>query len=377
MSEIRNDAAREKRIVFLDNLRTFMVFLVVVFHAGVVYESSGVGAWFWIVDDPATNDWVGILNLVLDIFIMPTIFFVSGFFTPASVQRKTGAQFLRAKFRRLMIPWVIAVLTLMPVYKVLFLYSRGLPQESWITYFHFSNGILSQSWLWFLPVLFVFDVLYLVLSRAKMNLSRVSLKAALVGIFLVGVVYSISMSMLDARGWTKTALLDFQNERVLIYFMTFMLGALCHELRIFEHAAGKSTLYKVVNWTSWLPITLYVLAVIYSFLNPGQYIISRLVDLTFIIVCFYLSLLSLLYTLVMAFRIHLNRAGTLVRELNQNSYNVYIIHVIVLGLIALPLMDVPIPSVLKYLLLSVTTYIASNLIVQLYRTGIKGRFIRA
>ena len=35
------DAMKSNRIYFLDNLRTFMAFMVVLFHAGGVYESSG------------------------------------------------------------------------------------------------------------------------------------------------------------------------------------------------------------------------------------------------------------------------------------------------------------------------------------------------
>ncbi len=66
------------RIYFLDNLRTFMIFLVVLIHAGGVYESSGIWAFFWIVDDPSTNNLAGILFLILDIFVMPTIFLISG-----------------------------------------------------------------------------------------------------------------------------------------------------------------------------------------------------------------------------------------------------------------------------------------------------------
>jgi hypothetical protein len=46
---------------------------------------------------------------------------------------------VKGKFKRLMIPWVIAVLSLIPLYKVIFLYSRGLPQEHWATYFHITN----------------------------------------------------------------------------------------------------------------------------------------------------------------------------------------------------------------------------------------------
>ncbi len=132
----KEDATKGNRIYFLDNLRTFMIFLVVLVHAGGVYESSGIWAFFWIVDDPATNDLSGIINLIVDIFVMSTIFFVSGFFSPLSLKNKKGWAFLKSKFKRLMIPWIVAVLTLIPIYKIIFLYSRNLPQESWTTYFH-------------------------------------------------------------------------------------------------------------------------------------------------------------------------------------------------------------------------------------------------
>ena len=53
MTERVQDAPKGNRIYFLDNLRTFMIFLVVLYHAGGVYESSGIWASFWLVDDPA------------------------------------------------------------------------------------------------------------------------------------------------------------------------------------------------------------------------------------------------------------------------------------------------------------------------------------
>ena len=374
MLDAQGNVRKVNRIYFLDNLRAFMVFLVVVFHAGVVYEASGVGAWFWIVDDPSTNDLVGILNIVLDIFIMSTIFFVSGFFTPGSARKKSSADFLKSKARRLMIPWVISVFTLMPVYKFIFLYSRGLPQEGWTTYFHFSNGILSQSWLWFLPVLFLLDVLYLVMTRSGIDISKLSLKAGVLGMFFVGVAYSIFMSLFELYGWTKIVVLDFQNERILIYFMVFLLGALCYEQKVFEQEARSTALYKVVTWTSWIPITVYVMAVIYSFLKPGQFLVSRVFDVSFTLVFFHLSLLSLLYTLVMAFWVNFNKPGKIRDEINRNSYGVYIIHVIVLGGIALLLLNTAMSSLAKFVILSLSTYLVCNFIVHFYRTGIKERF---
>ena len=165
----------DTRLVFLDNLRTFLIFLVVLVHAGVVYESSGYMVPYWLVDDPTTSDLPGLVNLILEIFIMPTFFFISGFFTPSALGRKGAWQFLKSKFRRLVLPWLIAVFTLIPFYNAIFLSSRGLAHESWQTYFHFSNSHISMSWLWFLPALFLFDCLYLLLQHIGLPTGKVKL----------------------------------------------------------------------------------------------------------------------------------------------------------------------------------------------------------
>jgi hypothetical protein len=180
------------RIYWLDNLRTFMIFLVVLLHGAIVYEKAGIGAAWWIVCEPSNTDLPGLLFLILDIFAIATIFFVSGFTAPISLGNKTGWVFLKSKFKRLMVPWLMAVLTLIPLYKIIFLQSRNLPQESWGTYFHW-NAIWSQNWLWFLPVLFLFNVLYLCLSKVDMGMRHITWKRAVVVSLLACGVYSFCM----------------------------------------------------------------------------------------------------------------------------------------------------------------------------------------
>ena len=206
-SEKGQDAIEGSRIYWLDNLRTFTVFLVILLHAALVYEKNSIGALFWIVIDPSTNNLPGIVFFILDIFTMPILFFISGFFTPLSLKDKKTWPFLKSKFIRLIIPWAFAVLTLIPLYKIIFLYSRNMPQENWTTYFHWSNGIWSQNWLWFLPVLFLFNILYLLFSEYKISVPNISPKAAVLGTFLIGFIYSISMEFLGLQGWIKTVLL--------------------------------------------------------------------------------------------------------------------------------------------------------------------------
>ncbi len=371
MIEKGQDTIKGNRIYWLDNLRTFMIFLVVLCHAGGVYESSGTWAYFWIVDDPSTNDLSGILFLIMDIFMMPTIFFISGFFAPLSMKNKKGWAFLKSKFKRLIIPWIIAVLTLIPLYKIIFLYSRNLPQESWTTYFHWSNGIWSQNWLWFLPVLFLFDILYLLFLKVKIRIQYISLKGAVFGTFLIGFVYSVSMDIFGLRGWTKIGLLDFQNERLLIYLMVFLLGTLCFRLKVFDVKFESKMLYNITNSIAWIPITVYIFFLLYPWFRLGNYIFSKIIDRSILWFSYQLSLLCLVYLMIETFRRYQDKLGKLRSALNKNAYGVYIIHVIVMGSLALMMLNTAIPSLLKYLILTVSTYVASNLIIYFYRKVIK------
>lgn len=230
------------RIYFLDNLRTFLIFLVIVLHAGLVYESILENTW--IVCDPVKNNSIGLVRMYLDLFVMFTMFFVSGYFIPDSVKSKTARDFIKSKFQRILLPWIVAVFTLIPAYKAIFLYSRGLPWEEWFSYFHLfrrMGGDLSffadnptQNWLWFLPILFLFQVLYLILSRTNALSIKVSLKTGVILTFVIGLIYSMIISGMNLRGWFHSSILHFQRERLLIYFMVFLLGTLCNKLRIFD-----------------------------------------------------------------------------------------------------------------------------------------------
>lgn len=360
---------KRNHLYFLDNLRTFLIFLVVLFHAGVVYDKNGIGTDWWIVVDPANSDLAGLANLMLDIFIMPTIFFVSGFFAPISIGKGLGP-FLKNRFRRLMVPWLLAVFTLIPLYKVIFLLSRGLPQEHWTTYFHFSNGIYSMNWLWFLPALFLFDCLYAGLSKLNLPTRRLSMRWAVAGVFFLGLAYSVSIGALGWYGWTKTWLIDFQNERIVPYFLVFLLGSLCQKRGVLETGEKKRKLYIAVAATAWIPMNLYTIVLINFFVRPGKYFVSLPVDRILMFVGFHLSMLAMIYLAVTTFRNWFKSSGQISNELAKLSYGAYIVHVPVVGLIAMALAGSDMPGLGKYLIVAVGAWVVSNLLVWGYRRSL-------
>uniref|UniRef100_UPI00321738A7 acyltransferase family protein n=1 Tax=uncultured Draconibacterium sp. TaxID=1573823 RepID=UPI00321738A7 len=368
------------RINFLDNLRTFMIFLVVVLHSGLVYESVLQNSW--LVNDPVKNESIGLIRMYLDLFVMFIIFFISGYFIPESVKSKSAIEFIKSKFKRIYLPWIIAVFTLIPAYKFIFLFSRGLPQEEWFSYFHFfqrAGSDLSfyannpaQNWLWFLPVLFLFQIVYLGLSKTKVLSLNISLKTGVILAFLFGVIYSITISSLGLKGWYNSALLHFQRERLLVYFMAFLLGTLCYKHKVFNSNKKNKKLYISANVVLTLALALFTTIALNTFFNiidPARnyYFISGFADRTMYYISAMLSQLVFLYIMIYTFRNRYNKTNVIMHELNRNSYPVYIIHTIVLGVVALTLMEMSIPAMIKFLILTVLTFIFSNMIIYSWR----------
>ncbi len=354
------------RIPWMDNLRTILIFLVVLYHVGGVYESAGLWGWFWIVDDPATMTWVGVVGIMFDLFMMPAMFFIAGYLTPPSLDKRTGWGFVKAKIKRLMFPWLIAVFTLIPLYRVIFLYSRGLPQENWLNYFHFNNPN-SQNWLWFLPLLFVFNLIYLALEKSGIKFPRISM-AWMAGISFVlslGFSYGIG-SLLGFRSWTLTPILDFENERLLAHFLFYIAGTMAYRRNLFAELPKSKTLYIIASSVAWLPMTGHVFARLWPFLAPG-FSVTPLYQLLWFL-SFHLSSLVMVYVMVESFRLYVNKTGKLWDVLNRNSYGVYIIHVILVGVFGTLLLFTGLPAFVKWILLVICTYVGSNLLVSLYRS---------
>jgi len=343
-----------------------MVFLVVVLHSGLVYESSGFAGIFWIVYDFDTNILVDELNMIIDIFVMSVIFFISGYLTLPSLQKKGKWNFVKTKAKRLLIPWLFGVFVMIPLYKVIFLMSRGMPQENWTTYFHFSNGIISQNWLWYLPILFIFDMIFMTFSKIKINPEKISLKIIIPGMFVVAFGYSLSMYLLGLQGWTKNSIVNFQNERLLIYFMMFLFGNLCFSKKIFHQMKPKYNIVLIL--IALVGIFAYRYFYMATRFNPGTLIVSEWFHRIGYWLSFEISLFGLVYLFIVGFWKFFNQQPKIGKVMNQNSYYVYIIHTVIMGCIGYLLLEVNLPSVLKFFILTTFTYLLSNLLVSFHRS---------
>ncbi|WP_146049444.1 acyltransferase family protein [Alkalispirochaeta sphaeroplastigenens] len=97
----------------IDNLRLVLVLLVVVVQGTLSYGMPG-SAW-WVVRDEPGSPWVGLLGILLELPLLPLLFFIAGYFAVFSVSRRGPGGFLVQKVRCLVPLWVAGVLVAAPL----------------------------------------------------------------------------------------------------------------------------------------------------------------------------------------------------------------------------------------------------------------------
>lgn len=220
------------RLFFLDNLRAIVIVLVILLHASIVYMAYPPTWWY--VLDPNQSIFYTWLVLLVDVPIMPALFFVAGYFALPSLQRRGRDGFIGEKTVRLAIPWMLGVIFLAPLETYMTFVSRGTATgylQFWTVDF-WKPSVYQQSVYWFLGVLFAgFVVLacaYAVSPRLRSSTPRVEKPrqrefVAFVALTALGsMLVSPSFSLDD---WQPLWLLFVvQPARIAFYVGYFVLG---------------------------------------------------------------------------------------------------------------------------------------------------------
>ena len=164
--EIFPTAAVAPRLFFIDNLRWSMILLVISMHAADTY--SPLGSWYFTDRTPLSRAsllFFAAWQTYLQSFFMGLLFFVAGFFAPASLARKGARQFARDRAFRLGLPVLFYMFVLGPITEYFVAHSwtstrpTSFANES---IKHIRNGEFLQENgpLWFCVALLIFSLLF-------------------------------------------------------------------------------------------------------------------------------------------------------------------------------------------------------------------------
>jgi hypothetical protein len=220
----------KSRNLALDRARTFLTLVVLLHHAVIPYTHFGH-------TDP--KSWIGfdIIVLATDSFFMAMFFFLSGLFVWPGIARKGPLNHLSDRLLRLGLPFVICALTIIPIAY----YAISLRQHPEISFAAFwwqtiTVGPWPSGPIWFLWVLFGFDVIACLLYTLSPNLldpiNRLSLHGRRRPAVFFAVMLAVTAAFyipgrihFGAGSWFEFGPFSVQHGRVMLYATYFFFGA--------------------------------------------------------------------------------------------------------------------------------------------------------
>ncbi|GAA4872499.1 acyltransferase [Saccharopolyspora cebuensis] len=159
MNVIPVAAPARARVHFVDNLRVYLTFVVVIHHVAFAY--GDIGGWPNGPQQARPDAFTGLLDLLAMLnqtFFMGMFFLLSGYVSPRSLDRKGPRRFAVDRLRRLGVPLLIYYLLLRPLFTLpIYL---DIPAADQPPYWRFYLTELDPGIAWFLAVLLLFALAY-------------------------------------------------------------------------------------------------------------------------------------------------------------------------------------------------------------------------
>ena len=346
------------RLYFLDNLRAFVIVMVIVLHASITYMVAAPEWWY--VLDPDRSQLFTWLVLLIDVPNMPALFFVAGFFALPSLQRRGLDGFIREKLVRLALPWIFGVVFLAPLVTYMIYVSRDNPMgylEFWTT--DFWGPMFQHAVYWFLGVLMALFLLlawvYAASTRLQASTPRVEQPRARLFVAFIALTAAGSILVSPSYGlddWQPLGwFLVLQPARIAFYVGYFVLGIYA-ERRGWFSAAGFRPDLGPWGWGCVLTGIAYLTV---RMSGPLDSVAARAVAAAlFAVFC-----LAAVIAGIAAFQRWINGSGPAWRTLAANSFGIYYVHPLILYPLAYLLLDLAVPAIVKVTILVLATLAGS------------------
>lgn len=357
------------RSPYLDNIRSFVIFLVVAMHSNVTY--SGIGGWYYTEVSSASLDTLSLLvfgfyGSFTQAWFMGLLFFIGGHFAARSLARRGERGFLKERLFRLGAPLLAYVFLVTPfIAYVQMNYGnvRALPPlKAYGRYLASLDWIGGTGPLWFVEALLLFTLPYVLFRRLRPRGSEGQQGSVPGAPILLGVV-----ALTAAAAWALripfpvgTSAANLQLCFFPSYVALFILGLRSGEGNCLEELLetwGRRALAGGLG----IGIPLWAAVMVLGGALEGSGAIygggSWQSGLYALWESF--TALSVSLGLLWLFRLRLNRETAVSRFLAGNSFAVYFLHAPVLIALSLALRPWAAPPLVKHAAVFPLAYLAT------------------
>jgi glucan biosynthesis protein C len=359
------------RLLFIDNLRWTMIILVISMHAADTY--SPLGNWYYVDRRPmsaAALFTFAAWQMYLQSFFMGLLFFIAGFFVPASFDRKGPLQFVRERTFRLGVPVLFYMLVLGPVTEYFGSHSWNSTEPTsfaneWVKHIRNGEFLQENGPLWFCLTLLIVSVMYVVFralcSTTKDNNNEGTQPPntrKLVGFALAMAAFTFLVRLVLPSG---TSFLNMHLADFPQYVLLFGAGIVAARRRWLM----KLSFHSGIRWlVIVLPVGFVVWLVILgaggalkgngAAYSGGWHWQSASMNLWESFTCVAMS-----YGLLVIFRGKFNSQGRLAKFLSENAFSVYVVHPPIVILAARVLHCFSWPAIPKFVALTCIAVVLS------------------
>ncbi len=325
----------KSRLYYIDNLRIFLISLVVLLHLNITYGAPG--DWYYNESEAGFPEIIlqAMFNITNQAFFMGMFFFISAYFTAASIQRKSLGKFLQGRLVRLGIPLIVFYFILNPLTN--FINYRFIQHEDVTLWGFISN---SRTWgfgpMWFVEALLIFTFIYVLIRtlKIKIRMKFPGTSKIVFAAIVIGVLQFIIRIWLPV-GWSLRYT-NLQFPFFLQYIFLFIFGIIAYQnnwLASISFKTGKQWfIFAQIMILIILPLLLYIGGKengIESFVGGFKWqsfswaVWEQLVGFALIIGLFGLS------------KKYFNTQNIIVKQLSDSAYGVFVFHApIIVGISA-------------------------------------------
>jgi len=352
----------------LDRARTFLTLVVLLHHSVIPYTHFGH-------TDP--KSWIGFDAIVLatDSFFMAMFFFLSGLFVWPGITRKGPANYLRDRLTRLGVPFVICAFTIIPIaYYAISLREHpeiGFTEFWWTT---ITKGPWPSGPVWFLWVLFGFDLVACLLFRLSPNMldpiNRLSLRgrrrpaefyatmlAVTAAFYIPGLIH------FGPGDWFAFGPFSVQHGRVLLYATYFFFGAGIGVMKMDRGLLAPDGRMARVTW-DWMLLALVPYCLMWGLIYIKREILGNPLHLPHWYegiygACFALFSVSVLFLILGYFQRFKQSGWSLLDPLRADAYGMFLVHYPIVLWLEYWLFDFDLPAIVKAMTVFVLTVLLS------------------
>lgn len=361
---------QDQRLFWLDWLRIIAILGVLFFHSAMPFADE----LDWHIRNKETSNLFLEFNFFLSRFRMPLLFFVSGAVAFYMLQKRTSAQFILLRFKRLFIPLLFGILFIVPVQ----VYMERVEQGFTGNIFHFYTTVFNTgiypsgnfSWhhLWFLAYLFVYNIILVpVLRWCVVNRSRLSI------FNWFGTSKRIYLLLLPSVICFSALVLSFPETHALvndwcwfIYWLFFLLIgflSMCVPGLLQSIERNRSTslaiaflLILLLNYLRWNEVEPYELIKDWKS-HPVTYLYLSLYPLT---------AWMWVFAIIGYGKKYLNKTASYLPYLNNAAYPFYILHQSVIVVIAYYVVKTSDTIFMKYAFLVIVSFVITMAVYHLF-----------